>query len=241
MTTKKSKPFKQLYCSSLRRLLLIPASAVKVWFCHFNHEGQERTSHPSVPTICKETALNKTTVGKSHTWLVRNGWLKKVGEKPGNGRFPVPVYTATLGTVPATPKTDKRRQNRIKRKTVDEKSVHGKPQTKKSSTTPTNKSFADPDEKIVAEVDSSLSRTNEVDGASEKNLEKETKQGNQPTGHSPGGTTPPLVAAGAPSSHTGAGKSPQEKLESLNSLIAKGCDWFIPQRDKLAAELSEAQ
>ena len=95
----KSRPFKKLFCDR-PDLLKLPGSALKVWLCHFMHEGQDRKSWPSLETICEETDLEQRVVKKVRQQMLNGGWLEKSGDRSVKGQFKVPIITATRGVVP---------------------------------------------------------------------------------------------------------------------------------------------
>ena len=120
----KKSPFKRIDCRLIDVLLLLPANALKVWLCHFNHEGASRLSYPSLDRLCEKTDLNSKTVKAQRQWLIKNGWLKKTGERLGNGKFKVPVITALQGTLPQG-KADGRANNRVPSGTAVQDLDHG--------------------------------------------------------------------------------------------------------------------
>jgi hypothetical protein len=95
------KPFKILFCAD-RGVLKIPSAALKVWLCHYFHEGKKNISWPSVPTICAETGMGEAQVYRGRKWLLDNGWMRKVGEIPAlHGGRKVPQMTClTTGNFP---------------------------------------------------------------------------------------------------------------------------------------------
>ncbi len=120
----KKPPFKKLDCRLIDKLLLLPANALKVWLCHFNHEGANRLSYPSLERLCEKTGLNSKTVKVQRKWLIEHGWLKKTGERSGNGKFKVPVMTVLPGTLPQE-KPDGRVKNRVPSTAVVQNLGHG--------------------------------------------------------------------------------------------------------------------
>ena len=120
----KKSPFKKIDCRLIDELLLLPANALKVWLCHFNHEGASRQSYPSLDRLCEKTDLNSKTVKAQRKWLIKNGWLRKTGERSGNGKFKVPVITALQGTRPQG-KADGRVNNRVSSTTTVQDLDHG--------------------------------------------------------------------------------------------------------------------
>jgi hypothetical protein len=82
-------------------LLKLPASALKIWMCHWMHENLNDESWPSIETIVEETDLSWNTVVTWRSWLLRNSWLEKVGEvqpRMEKGRWAVPVLTVKDGS-----------------------------------------------------------------------------------------------------------------------------------------------
>ena len=120
----KKLPFKKIDCRLMEKLLLLPANALKVWLCHFNHEGVNRQSYPSLDRICAKTGLNLKTVKAQRKWLIDNGWLKKTGERHGSGQFKVPVVSTLEGNLPQG-KADGRLKNRVPNTTVVQNSANG--------------------------------------------------------------------------------------------------------------------
>jgi hypothetical protein len=111
---KSSGPWKGLLVGpEWRGILLVPCSAMKIWFCHWMHEGHNRESWPSIETISAMTGLGEDTVFTYRKWLVEHGWLVAVGRVPArHGHFSVPKFRVERGTVPE--KTgDGRENNRV--------------------------------------------------------------------------------------------------------------------------------
>ena len=79
-------------------LLKLPASALKIWMCHWMHENCDDESWPSIETVAEETDLAWNTVQTWRSWLLKNGWLEKVREvdtgKPRN----LPVVSVKDGS-----------------------------------------------------------------------------------------------------------------------------------------------
>ena len=120
----KKSPFKQIDCRLMYKLLLLPGNALKVWLCHFNHEGVNRESFPSLDRLSEKTCLNSKTVKAQRKWLIENGWLKKTGERHGNRKFKVPVITALEGPVHQR-KSGRRVKNRVPSATAVQNLDHG--------------------------------------------------------------------------------------------------------------------
>jgi len=108
---KSSEPWKGLLVGpEWRGTLLVHCSAMKIWFCHWMHEGQNRESWPSIETISAMTGLGVDTVFTYRKWLVEHRWLVPVGRVPArHGHFSVPKFRVERGTVPE--KTGDGREN----------------------------------------------------------------------------------------------------------------------------------
>lgn len=122
-----------------KKILLMPASALKIWFCHYGHENQEDESWPSIETLMEETGLSRDSVFTYRKWLLDHGWIVNKGFAASrHGHFSVPKYS-------------------VRRGTVSEKTVDGR-----IGNLPTRshrkRSDSDASEKIGAEVDSSLNK-----------------------------------------------------------------------------------
>jgi hypothetical protein len=95
----KSRPFKKFFCDRPDTLKL-PGNALKVWLYHYAREGQERKSWPALETVAEGLDLDVKAVKRARQRLIAGGWLKKTGERTVDGRFTVPIMTATRGVIP---------------------------------------------------------------------------------------------------------------------------------------------
>ncbi|MFY9560302.1 MAG: helix-turn-helix domain-containing protein [Terriglobales bacterium] len=115
----KGRPFKKFYCDR-DEVFQMPANAFKVWMYHYRMEGKDRKSWPSRDTLCRKLGISLDTLKTSRRWLVKHGWLKKIGERNSDGEFAVPVFRVTRGDIP----------------TVVGKTAHGKTQQDGGKTPP---------------------------------------------------------------------------------------------------------
>jgi hypothetical protein len=164
-TTTKKKPFKQFYCED-REIFHLPGTALKIWLYHYTREGKDnRKSWPTAETICADLDINQETLFRWRKYLVKNGWLEKVGDhRRLDGEWSVPEYRVHKGTahgkiVDGHPdkrrgnRTDKAlaaRKNRVPTHTEESSATH----TEESWPTHTKRSRTDAHGKIVDEVDS---------------------------------------------------------------------------------------
>lgn len=119
------RPFKKFFCDR-KDTFGLSANAFKIWMYHYCLEGEDRKSWPSRETICKDLKINIDTLTDSRLWLLKNGWLEKVGERNAEGRYAVPIFRVKRGTIP----------------TVEEKNRGGKNPSRsrrKNSATPDGK------------------------------------------------------------------------------------------------------
>lgn len=99
------RPFKRFFCDR-RDTLKMPHVAFKIWMYHYVCEQDQgptpRQSWPSVPEIMRSCGIKKRdTVFEWRSWLVDNGWLTKLGERPSRqGSYAVPIYRVTRGYIP---------------------------------------------------------------------------------------------------------------------------------------------
>jgi len=109
----KERPFKKFFCDR-PEVFLLPPAALKVWLYHYSREGSVRESWPGVDTLCEKLDMDRHSVCKWRGWLITNGWLEKIGERQGSGKFSVPVFKVTRGSIPARNK-DGRSSNRVRK------------------------------------------------------------------------------------------------------------------------------
>jgi hypothetical protein len=146
--TPKERPFKKFFCDR-PEVFLLPPAALKVWLYHYSREGHVRQSWPGIETLCEKLNMDRHSVCKWRGWLITNGWLEKIGEREGSGKFSIPVFKVKRGSVPASNR-DGRSANRVRKhctRLTGAKTLH-----------------ADRCEKIALEVDSEK----QVDVVSEK-------------------------------------------------------------------------
>ena len=114
MSTPKNRPFKKFFCDRLE-VFLLPPAAFKIWLYHYSREGSARESWPGIKTLCEKLNLDRHSVCRWRGWLIANGWLERIGERQGsNGRFSVPVFKVTRGSIPAK-NQDGRALNRVRK------------------------------------------------------------------------------------------------------------------------------
>ena len=100
-TQPKGRPFKKFYCDR-DDIFLLPPLAFKLWMFYYRSEGAKRESWASRDVIVAKCGMDKDTVTKWRDWLVKNNWLRKIGEHRTPGHFfGVPVMQVTRGTIPA--------------------------------------------------------------------------------------------------------------------------------------------
>jgi Helix-turn-helix domain len=101
MTPSDKRPFKQLFCDR-RETLKLPGNMLKVWLCHFMHEGEKRESWPSIETIMNETGLARTPVQRARADLKKHGWLVQVRAYHQPDGSKIVVYRVTRGSLPGS-------------------------------------------------------------------------------------------------------------------------------------------
>jgi hypothetical protein len=138
------RPFKKFFCDR-PEVFLLPPAAFKIWMYHYAREGADRKSWPTIETLMEKCNLGRKAVYQWRSWLQKNGWLARVGEKRSNrGEFAVPMLMVKRGTIPG--------------RTY----VHHDP--KSGSRTHPQKGVTDPSPKGSLEVDTEK----QVDSVSEK-------------------------------------------------------------------------
>jgi len=111
------RPFKKFFCDR-KDTFGLAANAFKIWMYHYCLEGEDRKSWPSRETICKDLKINIDTLTDSRLWLLKNGWLEKVGERNAEGRYAVPIFRVKRGIIPTVEEKtrDGKKQSRSRRK-----------------------------------------------------------------------------------------------------------------------------
>src|ERR1022692_3959247 len=111
--TPKERPFKKFFCDR-PEVFLLPPAALKVWLYHYSREGHVRQSWPGIETLCEKLNMDRHSVCKWRGWLIANGWLERIGERQGSGKFSIPVFKVKRGSVPAR-NQDGRSSNRVRK------------------------------------------------------------------------------------------------------------------------------
>ena len=94
------RPFKKFFCDR-PEVFLLPPAAFKIWMYHYAREGADRKSWPTIETLMEKCNLGRKAVYQWRSWLQKNGWLARVGEKRSNrGEFAVPMLMVKRGTIP---------------------------------------------------------------------------------------------------------------------------------------------
>jgi hypothetical protein len=113
VSTPKNRPFKKFFCDR-PEVFLLPPAAFKIWMYHYSREGVARKSWPSIKTLCETLDMDRHSVCKWRSWLTVYGWLERIGERQGSGKFCVPVFKVKRGSIPAK-NLDGRALNRVRK------------------------------------------------------------------------------------------------------------------------------
>jgi hypothetical protein len=159
METKKSRPFKKLYCDWRSPIFAeLKGACLAVWLYHYLRSGKDDSSYPSLYRIAKETGYCETTVKTARGWLRKTGWLITVSKRDSKGKYAIPVEQAAF---PESSSNSPESKNTTVDTTVVVKHGGGKTRRRRKSTV----------EKHDTEVDSGL----EVD--TEKGVENKNAEG----------------------------------------------------------------
>jgi hypothetical protein len=109
---------------------LLPLAAFKIFWRHYSHErGKKRESYPSISSLCEKCNLTRNTVIAARRWLVKNGWLVKVGERRTEGKFAVPVFRVDHGVIPEEIRTAAQKKGHGGEDTAAQNMGHGSENT----------------------------------------------------------------------------------------------------------------
>jgi hypothetical protein len=110
MTTKnktkpKTRPFKMFYVGKeWDMIFLLPPPAFKLWMYYYRLEPAKREGWATREQISEKCGMAPDAVTDWRKWLVKNGWMRKVGEHktPNNPLASSPIMQVCRGTIPAT-------------------------------------------------------------------------------------------------------------------------------------------
>ena len=102
-TKPKGRPFKKFYCDR-DEVFLLPPPAFKLWMYYYRLEPAKREGWATREQISEKCGMAPDAVTDWRKWLVKNGWMRKVGEHktPNNPLASSPIMQVCRGTIPAT-------------------------------------------------------------------------------------------------------------------------------------------
>lgn len=193
-TKPKVRPFKKFYCDR-PEVFLLPDPAFKIWMYHYTRENKTRASWPAVKTVMDACGIDRSqTFFKWRKYLITNGWLVKVGEKPAraDGGRPVPIFKVTRGTIPA--KVRKAHQTKGAESAPNPSAINA-PKPVKKRTEACQKAHLEVDSVEVEQVEVKPTEVEATDSRSDLDYSPDHSDGALEHGPVPPTKLPPLMAA----------------------------------------------